>query len=708
MPKLIKKYQDAGTISFAPNSYAAIQNLIANQNFASTTSIPQQSAVQSLGNISTADILKNAGINIDENPTIPIGLDSSKFNAESVISGLPGKLKPIDTPPVGGNSNNVGGFNFKNQAMGMAANYIGQAIGQQVGGKYGNEIGQLGSIVGQQLLTNGNLKGLFSGASGNALGGIGYGILNKAMGGDKNKDFGSRMLTDLGGMAWSLGPVAGAAVTGAMVLNNLTGKKTHKFEGNSWQSQEMQADLGGSYGSSIATINNAKGREGQMGGLGRITGELSRSNRRIDEANRMLADMDTIYDEKQLGQIRGQKMADINSLDYRLNTFGGYNQYGTVIGRKGMKLPTGNDINRVRDLLKLKKGGQMNVIPEGALHARLHHMETGNKITRKGIPVIDKNGEQQAEIERNEIIFSLEVTNKLEELRKDGSDKAALEAGKLLVDEIFHNTDDRTGLIQEVIGTDEAKKGIFKEGGIIAERPNFAIQAEEPEIEKFQDGGIIAEEPEMDSDEDEPVGIEEVEYFQTGGIIAEEPDGSDDEEVEEYQEGKKIKYPHWDESMMPLKKPKFEEWIKDVNPDFNSPNYDLEAAYEIYPFEQLERWKWATRQPDPNYYLNYQDENGNYIYHLNSIAEMPNGEYMFLKKGTERTNPEIEGELAAYYNGENGLLDTHDLKFDYKTNRYYYRHKQKHQEGGIVEQLNKLSPDKLKELENILKYLSHD
>ena len=94
----------------------------------------------------------------------------------------------------------------------------------------------------------------------------------------------------------------------------------------------------------------------------------------------------------------------------------------------------------------------MNVIPEGALHARLHHMETGDKITRKGIPVVDKDGEQQAEIERNEIIFSLDVTNKLEVLRKDGSDRAAIAAGRLLVDEIFHNTDDRTGLIAEVIG----------------------------------------------------------------------------------------------------------------------------------------------------------------------------------------------------------------------------------------------------------------
>jgi hypothetical protein len=47
--------------------------------------------------------------------------------------------------------------------------------------------------------------------------------------------------------------------------------------------------------------------------------------------------------------------------------------------------------------------------------------------------VIDNKGEQQAEIELNEIIFNLEVTQKLEELCKDGSDKAAIEAGKLLV-----------------------------------------------------------------------------------------------------------------------------------------------------------------------------------------------------------------------------------------------------------------------------------
>ena len=91
---------------------------------------------------------------------------------------------------------------------------------------------------------------------------------------------------------------------------------------------------------------------------------------------------------------------------------------------------------------------QQNVIPEGALHARKHHMENTEGLTQKGIPVIDDKGEQQAEIELNEIIFNLEVTQKLEELCKDGSDEAAIEAGKLLVQEILFNTEDRTGLIK--------------------------------------------------------------------------------------------------------------------------------------------------------------------------------------------------------------------------------------------------------------------
>ena len=105
---------------------------------------------------------------------------------------------------------------------------------------------------------------------------------------------------------------------------------------------------------------------------------------------------------------------------------------------------------------KFKEGGQMNVIPEGSLHARLHHMENADNLTKKGIPVVDNEGNQQAEIEHSEIIFTKEVTEKLEELyKKFKSDEYtnkekegfAIEAGKLLSKEIIENTDDRVGLI---------------------------------------------------------------------------------------------------------------------------------------------------------------------------------------------------------------------------------------------------------------------
>ena len=106
------------------------------------------------------------------------------------------------------------------------------------------------------------------------------------------------------------------------------------------------------------------------------------------------------------------------------------------------------------ELVALEETSQKNIIPEGALHKNKHHIENTEGLTQKGIPVIDNEGEQQAEIELDEIIFTLEVTKKLEELHKlykEGSnkerDEAAIEAGKLLVQEIIYNTDDRTGLI---------------------------------------------------------------------------------------------------------------------------------------------------------------------------------------------------------------------------------------------------------------------
>lgn len=120
---------------------------------------------------------------------------------------------------------------------------------------------------------------------------------------------------------------------------------------------------------------------------------------------------------------------------------------------KPFKMENGGELNY------FKQGGQMSVIPEGALHAHKNHMEgAGEDFTAKGIPVVDNKGEQQAEIERNEIIFRKTITDKIEKLYKkfneeesvSKKDEIAIEMGKIITCEIIEHTDDKTGLIQEV------------------------------------------------------------------------------------------------------------------------------------------------------------------------------------------------------------------------------------------------------------------
>lgn len=105
---------------------------------------------------------------------------------------------------------------------------------------------------------------------------------------------------------------------------------------------------------------------------------------------------------------------------------------------------------------KENDNSEPNVIPEGALHAHKHNIENTKSLTQKGIPVVDDSGYQCAEIEKDEIILNLKLTNQLEELQKQyekaskkEQDKLAIEAGKLLVQEILHNTIDNTGLIDK-------------------------------------------------------------------------------------------------------------------------------------------------------------------------------------------------------------------------------------------------------------------
>ena len=152
-----------------------------------------------------------------------------------------------------------------------------------------------------------------------------------------------------------------------------------------------------------------------------------------------------------------------------INRYAGQNYLGVRVGKQGTKLMSIEQVraiiqsNHQKETEKLQNGGVIgvdtNILPEGALHARKNGLADLNPeledATKKGIPVMAVEGEQVqtqvAEIEHSEIIFRLEVTQKLEELRKDGSEEAMIEAGKLITEELIENTQDNVGMITEEV-----------------------------------------------------------------------------------------------------------------------------------------------------------------------------------------------------------------------------------------------------------------
>lgn len=145
-----------------------------------------------------------------------------------------------------------------------------------------------------------------------------------------------------------------------------------------------------------------------------------------------------------------------------ISRYAGTNYNLNAVGKNGMKILSRKELQSILAAKKLQKGGVIgtdtNILPEGSLHARLNHLQDSNPdledTTRKGIPVLDAEGNQVAEIERNELVLRLDVTKKIEELMKDGSEEAMIEAGKLLVSEIIENTQDNTGQITEEVSNE--------------------------------------------------------------------------------------------------------------------------------------------------------------------------------------------------------------------------------------------------------------
>lgn len=228
--------------------------------------------------------------------------------------------------------------------------------------------------------------------------------------------------------------------------------------------QETQ-NLNNAFADSVSDINIAN----TLGGKRYLRGAANQSNNLIDEANRnniLLTEMG-IESNKRTSSVAST--ASDRSQQLR-NQFAA-NTYARV-GKNGMKLMSVDECRRILEARKesevqsFHNGGiigiDVNVIGEGKYHAHKNHLnevsEEFEDLTKKGIPVVtlEEGGElaQLAEIEKKEIIFRLEVTTKLEELYEDGSDEAAIEAGKLLAIEICENTQDNSG---EVLGNGEAE-----------------------------------------------------------------------------------------------------------------------------------------------------------------------------------------------------------------------------------------------------------
>lgn len=275
------------------------------------------------------------------------------------------------------------------------------------------------------------------------------------------------------------------------MLNGFAGKNSDSFG----LDQDTIAKVGSSYGGTVDDLNDASAKAGKKYGLFSSKAR-KKANAAIANAKSQQNLMGDIASNAEDQRLAVQSMGEQAGLTYSLMTDGGYNQKYTYAAKHGgmlewnpvetlewepqvelnWELPTfkeGGNIDIVEELEwipEFKSGGktkesdipeieettQKNVIPEGALHKNKHHMEHAEGLTKKGIPVIDEEGEQQAEIEHSEIIFTLEVTKKLEEYydifyseesSNKEKDQAAIDVGKLLVYQILENTEDRTGLI---------------------------------------------------------------------------------------------------------------------------------------------------------------------------------------------------------------------------------------------------------------------
>ena len=612
-----------------------------------------------------------------------------------------------------------------------------------------------------------------------------------------------------------LGKAVGGGMKVAKVVSDLFGSKTQAFA----EDKDTLGTVGGSYWGSTAMIKDAADKAGKKYGLF-ASGARRRANRLIDRARVQQYAMQGIADDaRDLNSIRSYM--DPYYLQYESDMSGGYDQRymhvaklgGTLTLNRGTALQnsllesfkkggtiefkaeiTGTEVYDswepvidFDEISLLKEGGsikqpeievietntvQKSVIPDGALHKNKHNLDKvgvdDKEMTKKGIPVVDNNGEQQAEIELNEIIFTLEVTKELEKRYKEyydddtkqsRKDELALEAGKLLWKEIIYNTDDRTGLIDTLkhggsitkskenntyqdaidfyknLGYTPQNYEFIKSSDLRTEGNKLYVNNDEDAVhelwhfisknipdERFQEfykdlsdskiselGGDLkfvnrTGNPQEFYDPSELLARLFAAKYKTQGnsYTKEFFKNARANETKYGYNFRDLLHMYNDDNLVKLfsfklnnehkkdnmKKRPFEDWIITVNPDYISPNYDLETAYKYVNPEQLKRWRNAVNSDDPEKELKQRDaETGKFVNHLPSVAPYGEGDYIFLKKGTVDENPEVQDEINEFINGKTGLEKTHELIFNPEENRYFYIKKSsKFKNGGSLEE----------------------
>lgn len=309
-------------------------------------------------------------------------------------------------------------------------------------------------MVGDMLMKSGNPYAMAAGAAFKGLSamdqalGINVNTINKKEAEFADISKGERILNNV------LGFLPG---TGAGLLVGKTADFNYDERLNS---------LSSSYSKTLDDMQTAEGMSG-----GRYLFGKKKINDKIQDLEE---DQSVLLNAQKTNTLRKNSDYQYNLAQQNLNRYAGNNYSLTAIGRDGMKLISKEDVKQliasrkqtIEDVALFKDGGKMNILPEGKLHAHNHHLEDVDErledLTKKGIPIVtvSENGElsQVAEVEKEELILHLELTEQIEALwyqfkkAEDPEEKnrIAFECGDLLCREIITNTEDNTNLINEL------------------------------------------------------------------------------------------------------------------------------------------------------------------------------------------------------------------------------------------------------------------